>query len=244
MGRFGGAQAGPVGWLRRADPTALVVAALAAGGLGAFLVVAAVVTASDPWGADARILRAMRDSGDPRVPAGPPWLPEAAADVTALGGPTVLTLLVGGVLGYLGLARRRHAAALVLVATAGGALLSTALKGLYARPRPDVVPHLAVVASHSFPSGHAMVSAVVYLTLGALLARLVGGRWAKGYFVGAAVLLTALIGASRVYLGVHYPTDVAAGWAAGTAWAAACWFTARHLQRRGLVERPGTGTLP
>uniref|UniRef100_UPI003F72B6BD phosphatase PAP2 family protein n=1 Tax=Gemmata sp. TaxID=1914242 RepID=UPI003F72B6BD len=102
----------------------------------------------------------------------------------------------------------------------------------------------AAVASHSFPSGHALVSAVVYLTLGALLARLVGDRWARGYFVGVAVLLTALIGASRVYLGVHYPTDVAAGWAAGTAWAAACWFVARHLQRRGLVEPPGTGTLP
>jgi undecaprenyl-diphosphatase len=147
-------------------------------------------------------------------------------------------LLVGSVLGYLVIARRHHAAIFILVATVGGALLSTALKGLYSRPRPDVVPHLASVTSYSFPSGHAMLSAVVYLTLGALLARLVEGRWTKLYFVGVAVLLTILVGSSRVYLGVHYPTDVAAGWAAGVGWAVLCWLLARHLQHRGLVEKP------
>lgn len=238
MGRLATAGTKLAGWLARADAVALVVGGLAAAGVWAFLVIADGVSGDGPGQADARILRALRDSEDPRTPVGPPWLAEAAADVTALGGQTVLTLLVGTVLGYLVLARRGHAAVLVLVATVGGALLLSTLKGHYARPRPDVVPHLAAVASFSFPSGHAMVSAVVYLTLGALLARLVEGRWTKVYFVGVAGLLTGLIGASRVYLGVHYPTDVLAGWSAGSAWAVTCWLAARHLQRRGLVERP------
>lgn len=125
---------------------------------------------------------------------------------------------------------------MVLAATFGGVLLSNLLKGFYDRPRPDLVSHLTYVVSSSFPSGHAMLSAVVYLTLGAMLARLVEARWAKLYFVLVAVVLTLLIGVSRVFLAVHYPTDVVAGWSAGLAWAVICWLVARHFQRRGLVE--------
>ena len=235
MGRIGEL----TGWLWRADLIVLVAAGLAAGGVWAFLVIADVVSEGEPGQTDARILRAMREPDGVRQPVGPRWLEEAGRDVTALGGQTVLTLLVGSVLGYLVIARRRHAAVFILVATVGGALLSTALKGLYSRPRPDVVPHLAYVNSYSFPSGHAMLSAVVYLTLGALLARLVEGRWTKLYFVGVAVLLTVLVGSSRVYLGVHFPTDVAAGWAAGVAWAVLCWIAARYLQHHGVVEKAG-----
>jgi undecaprenyl-diphosphatase len=161
---------------------------------------------------------------------------EAARDVTALGGYTVLTLLVAAVTGYLLIARHYPAALLVLASTLGGLLLSHLLKGVYDRPRPDLVPHLTHVSTSSFPSGHAMLSAVVYLTLGALLARLAEGWWAKLYFVGVGVVLALLVGASRVYLGVHYPTDVAAGWCAGMAWAVLCWLATRALQRRGVVE--------
>jgi undecaprenyl-diphosphatase len=194
------------------------------------------VTEGEPRHVDTSVLRALREPGDPADPVGPRWLEEAARDVTALGGYAVLTLLVASVVGYQLMARHYHAALLVLVATLGGLLLSHLLKGLYDRPRPDLVPHLVHVSTASFPSGHAMNSAVVYLTLGALLARLVEGRWVRVYFVAVAVVLTLLVGTSRVYLGVHYPTDVVAGWAAGVGWAVACWLVARRLQRRGAVE--------
>ena len=115
-------------------------------------------------------------------------------------------------------------------------LLSSGLKGLFDRPRPDLVPHAVEVYTMSFPSGHATLSAVTYLTLGALLARVQPRRRVKAYLLGVAVLLAVLIGASRVYLGVHWPTDVLAGWCVGAAWAMLCWTVATWLQRRGEVE--------
>jgi undecaprenyl-diphosphatase len=117
--------------------------------------------------------------------------------------------------------------------------LSSALKALFRRPRPEVVPHLMRVYSSSFPSGHSIISAVVYLTLGALLARTFRQRRFKFYFLAVAVVLTGLVGVSRVYMGVHYPTDVLAGWTAGLVWATLCWLVDRHLQRRGKIEQEG-----
>ncbi|HKH34153.1 MAG TPA: phosphatase PAP2 family protein, partial [Beijerinckiaceae bacterium] len=122
-------------------------------------------------------------------------------------------------------------------AVGGGMLMSTLLKLGFARPRPDLVPHGARVYTASFPSGHAMLSAVTYLTLGALLARVQPRRRIKAFFLGLAILLTIVIGMSRVYLGVHWPSDVLAGWCGGAAWAALCWFVALQLQRRGDVEQ-------
>lgn len=223
-------------WFARADLAVLLAALAAAVGVLAFLVVADRVTSGPPGHTDERLILALREPGAPADPIGPPWVEEAARDVTALGGYAVLTLLVAAVVGYLLLSRRSHAAVFLVVATLGGLLLSHLLKGLYDRPRPAVVPHLAHVSSPSFPSGHAMLSAVVYLTLGALLARVVEGRRQKVYFLGVAVVLAVLIGVSRVYLGVHYPTDVVGGWSAGVAWAIGCWLAAQHLQRRGLLE--------
>jgi undecaprenyl-diphosphatase len=126
---------------------------------------------------------------------------------------------------------------LVLIATFGGLVISTGLKWIVDRDRPDVFEHRSHVYTQSFPSGHSMLSAVVYLTLGSLLTRLVPGRWQKLYILGVALFLTFLVGISRVYMGVHWPTDVLAGWTAGLVWAIICWLAARALQRRGKVEK-------
>lgn len=223
-------------WAARADAAVLAAVVAAAAGVWVFLAVASHVAEGSTREFDERVVMALREPGDPADPVGPRWVEEGARDLTGLGGYTVLTLLVGAVLGHLVMGRHYPAAALAFAATAGGAVLSIVLKGVFARPRPELVPHLSYVATSSFPSGHSMLAAVTYLTLGALLARLVE-RWRlKLYFVAVAVLLAGLVGASRVYLGVHYPTDVLAGWSAGLAWAVGCWLVARYLQRHGVVE--------
>lgn len=206
-------------------------------GTWAFVAIADEVREGDTRSIDERLLRAMRTPGDLSDPIGPRWFEETARDFTALGGTPVLLLLALATVVYLLLASKRHAAWFVLGAVGGGQVLSSLFKAGFHRPRPDLVPHGAWVYTASFPSGHAMMSAVTYLTLGALLARLHRHRSMKAFFLGIAIVLTLLVGASRVYLGVHWPTDVAAGWAAGSVWASACWLAARYFQRRGRVER-------
>ena len=178
-------------------------------------------------------LRSLRRADDPGVPVGPPWLREAGLDATALGSPLVLALVVTAVVGLMLLQRRYRVTWLIVLSTAGGTLLSSLLKQAIERERPTVVPHLREVSTPSFPSGHAMLSAVVYLTLGILLMQVVRGRLTKLYCLLWALFLTFLVGMSRIYLGVHYPTDVLAGWIAGLVWALACWFFAQWLGRRG-----------
>ncbi len=170
---------------------------------------------------------------------GPGWLEEAGRDFTALGGVSVLVFLTAVVVAFLSMQGKGHAAVFVVVAVASGVLLSTLLKLGFDRARPDLVPHGSIVYSASFPSGHSMMSAVTYLTLGALLARVQPRRRLKVFLLSVAVLLTVLVGVSRVYLGVHWPTDVLAGWTAGAAWASLCWMAAMWLQRRGAVESDG-----
>lgn len=195
---------------------------------------------------DERVLLALRQPGNPEEPRGPLWLAEAARDVTSLGSVSVLTLVVGAVSGFLILVRRWRTLALVVGSTVGGAVVNSLLKSLFARPRPTVVPHLTWVLTESFPSGHAMLSAIVYLTLGALLAQLVERRWLKAYLVGVVLSLTLLIGLTRVYLGVHYPTDVLGGWMAGLGWALLSALVARAARRRspGLREEARGDTAP
>jgi undecaprenyl-diphosphatase len=180
----------------------------------------------DEW-----ILRSLRRPDDLAVPIGPPWLREAALDITALGSWAVLLLVAGAVMGLMFLQRQYGILLLTAFATATGGAASTVLKELLGRDRPSVVPHLREVSSPSFPSGHAMLSAIVFLTLGILLMQSVHGRLAKWYCLLWAFLLTILVGLSRIYLGVHYPTDVLAGWTAGIAWALACWVAAQYASR-------------
>lgn len=182
-----------------------------------------------------RIMLLFREGNPPR-PIGPPWLTDVARDVTALGSVAVLTSLVLLVAGFLAFSRRFAAALFVLVASAGGLVLNNTLKALFDRERPDEGLRLIEIHSLSFPSGHAMLSATIYLTLAVLLTRLVERRREKSYLLGTALLLSFFVGLSRVFLGVHYPTDVIAGWAAGVAWAQLCWLSAHLIGRRRLAR--------
>ncbi len=193
-------------------------------GFGALFVwLAREVVEGDTRHWDERILLAMRRPGDSREPIGPAWLQDAARDVTALGGFTVLSALAALVVGFLLIRRERVSAFLVAFSMVGGTTLSTALKMGFDRPRPDLVPHIAQAFTPSFPSGHAMLSAVTFLTLGALVARVQKERLMRIYIMAGAVMVTLAVGASRVYLGVHWPSDVLGGWCIGSAWALLCW---------------------
>ncbi len=216
----------------------LLIALGVVASLWVFLVVASLMTAGRTQAFDERVLLALRQTADPAVPIGPRWCQLMALEFTALGSSAVLLTIILVVAGYLLIERRFAMMGLMLSASVGGMLLSTLLKALFARPRPTVVPQLAVVGSTSFPSGHSMAAAAVYLTLGALLARTTT-RWRlRLYYLGVALALSFLIGLSRLYLGVHYPSDVVAGWAGGALWALLCELVAQMLQRRGVVTPP------
>jgi undecaprenyl-diphosphatase len=185
---------------------------------------------------DQTILLFFRSANDLSDPVGPPWVEEMARDITALGSYALLGIVVCAVVIYLLMAHQRAAASWILAAVLGGVLLSNVLKLVYERPRPDIVPHAARVFTTSFPSGHATLSAITYLTLGTLLASLHRSLRFKVYFLSLAILLTIAVGISRIYLGVHYPTDVLAGWCVGAAWGAFCWTIFNWLQGRGRIE--------
>jgi undecaprenyl-diphosphatase len=213
--------------------TALLV--IGAGGLS-FIELADEIEDGESMELDSAILLALRSPADPAMPIGPVWLTTAMVDFTSLGSTAVLTLLTLLTTGYLIVARKTVGAWLTPVSVAGAALVMWALKGLFARPRPDVVPHLVEVSSASFPSGHSFVSTAAYLTLAVLIAE-TSDRRAGVYVLAVAVVLSLLIGFSRVYLGVHWPTDVLAGWCAGAAWALACWLVTYPLTRRDRSSR-------
>jgi undecaprenyl-diphosphatase len=231
-------------WLGGHVNLVLVAVLLVIAGTWVFIALADEVLEGDTKHFDEYVLRTLRNPETPERPIGPKWLTEVARDVTALGGVTVLTFMTVAVTGYLLIVRKYHAMWFVLAAALGALLISTGLKNFFSRPRPELVPHLATVYTSSFPSGHSMLSSSIYLTLGALLARLLPGRRDKIYFIGVAMIVTFLVGCSRVYLGVHYPTDVLAGWTAGLVWALLCWLTARSLQRSGAVEKDTEQTAP
>jgi undecaprenyl-diphosphatase len=159
-----------------------------------------------------------------------PVLERPMNDLSALGGQTVLTLVVIFAVGLLLSLRRYRTAGFVLATALGGYVLSVGLKLLVGRPRP--AGGLIQLSGNSFPSGHSMLSAIIYLTL-ALTVSTVILRWrVRLYVIGSALVLVALIGISRLYLGVHYLTDVAAGWLVGLAWAILC----RWVEKRWVLR--------
>ena len=200
-----------------------------------FLKLASEVMEGDTQSMDTKIVRALRKADDPSKPIGPAWVEGVLEDLTALGGPTVTWLVILSLTGYLLLQTKYRTALFVFVTAASGDLVNHAIKGVFSRARPTVVPHLRDAFSTSFPSGHSMESAIVYLTLAAMLMRIVEGRVTKAYCLGLALLITGLVGISRVFLGVHYPTDVIGGWIIGLFWASLCWLAAQHYEvRAGL----------
>ena len=226
----------PLPWIHRIDSRMLLIFLVLAPALVAFIMIASEMVEGDTLAFDRWLLQLLREPGDPRMPIGPHWLREAMVDFTALGGGAVLTLVTVLAAGYL-LATRKAALALFLAAAISlGAILNSLLKFGFVRERPDVVPHLVEVSSASFPSGHAMNSAMVYLTLAALLVSAERSWRVRIFLMAAAILLTLLVGFSRSYLGVHWPTDVLAGWSVGAAWAVVSSLIARSLQQRRAIE--------
>ena len=228
---------------RRLTRSALVLAAVSAILAIAFYSLSRAVAGGRTEAVDRQILLAMRTPGDLADPVGPRWMEEVGRDVTALGGMTVLTGVTLLATAFFWLASIRHAAIYVCLACFGAMLLSSMLKQIYDRPRPDLVPYGAMVYTSSFPSGHSTMAATVYLTLGMVASRFVPRRRLKALFIGVAILVTAAVGVSRVYLGVHWPTDVLAGWAIGASWALVCWCVAVWLQDEGVIEQEDEATL-
>ena len=212
----------------------VIGAALVAG----FVALAGEMQEGETHAFDIATLKALRVPSDPARLIGPGWLQSASTDITALGGVTVLVMVSVLAVAFLLLRGRWRQAIFTVLATAGGAMMGHLVKGLFARSRPDAVPHLVEVTSLSFPSGHSLNSAIVYLTLAVMIARSFSDRRSRVFTVGVAVLLVLAIGCTRVVLGVHYPTDVLGGGTLGAAWALLVGMVASVLQKQHRIEEP------
>ena len=203
----------------------------------AFVGIADEMSEGDAHAFDMAVLQTLHpDAANPSDPIRPFWLDHAAADLTAIGSVSVLAMLSLTVAGFLWLNRRRLEAGIIALAFGGGLAISQALKGVFGRERPPEIYRASEILNASFPSGHALLSAVVFLTLGAMLSQAAKGRATRIYVMATAIAVVLIVGVTRVYLGVHWATDVLAGWAAGGAWATACWLAERRL--RAWLPRP------
>lgn len=211
-------------------PPALLAAVIGAGAV-ALLLLFGFLIGSGPSAWDRAVMVGLRTPGDPADPIGPPGLLSFMRDVTALGGGRLLTVIVIAVAGLLVVRRLYVPALLTVLSSWSGGQVTALVKEHVGRARPDIVPRLVEVSELSFPSGHATASAVVYLTLTALGTQAVRERRVRAYLLACAVLLVGMIGISRVYLGVHWPTDVLAGWSFGTLWALGWWRLGAAVRR-------------
>ncbi len=214
------------------NPLALFLLLAVFGIVGGFLELASEMRENETRSFDETVILALREPGNPDEPIGSHRVEEIARDLTALGGVTVLTIVALVSFGAAAFSGRLKLGLCALAAVVAGSVATSLLKAGYARPRPDLVEHGTWVYNASFPSGHSMMSAVVYLTLAILVARIQTRHRVRVFVVGVAILLTVLVGASRVYLGVHWPTDVFAGWFLGAAWAVLFWLLAMKVSPR------------
>ncbi len=219
-------------FLRRFETRALLIFMAAMAALWAFFSIAEEVGEGDTHEVDERLILLFRNPNDLNDPIGSGSFEEAVRDITALGGFTIVTLTT--VVGFLAfLFHRRWKHAFVLLGTVLLAFASSeGMKALYGRPRPDLVPHGSNVYSASFPSGHSTLSTATFLTLAVLIASLEESRRAKVMVYALAVLILVTVGLSRIYLGVHWPSDVVAGWCLGSAWAFLAWVVLRWIGGR------------
>lgn len=225
---------------RKAAITPRVAATLLIGSLLVFAALALSAPSGLLAAGERNFMALLRQGERLSEPAGPDWLFSVFRDFTVFGGWPFMALL-SVVLSGLFLLRRQWSFLVILLAVIiGETLITEFLKSLFARARPDFLPHYVEATSESFPSGHSASAAAVYLTLGLMLANLTGRRAIRIYTLIVTGVMIVLIGLSRIYLGVHYPTDVVAGWCVGAAWASAVWLIAWRLDRKAAAgaEKP------
>lgn len=226
----------------RIEARTLAIMLLVAAALWGFAALASEVMESELQSFDSAILLAFRSPGDLSDPIGPKFLEVVMRDITALGGATWLFLLSFSVVLGLVIRGRRRLGLQLAVAVLGGQVLSHLAKGYFVRPRPDLVPHISEVTSSSFPSGHTMMATATYLTLAVMIAQIEPMRRMRVYYLVLAAFLSVIVGISRVYLGVHWPSDVLAGWMVGAAWALSCYLVAHWASDRRQVTSTTSGS--
>lgn len=227
-----------ISWISRRERGVLLAFALIIGGIWISVKTVEEVLEGDSQAIDEEILLSLRNPADTNDPLGPPWFEEIIRDFTALGGTALLTLVIFSTVGLLFMQGNYRQVIIILISIVGALLLSYYLKDIFDRPRPDLVAHGSNVRTASFPSGHALLSASTYLTLGTLLAQVQRRFRIRVFIIVLSILTVSLVGFSRVYLGVHWPSDVLAGWAIGSVWALLCWLASWKWFPRASALKP------
>ncbi len=221
------------------DKLVVVVALVLGAALFLFTKLSLAVSGGATLELDNQILTAVRDPQNKQQLLGPTWLLPATRDITALGGVAVTTLLTLLVTAFFALRKKWRLLLFFLASVGGGTGTMLIMKYQFHRARPTVVPILDDVSNEAYPSGHSMISAIVYLTLGAFLAKSSDSRRLRLYYFSVALFLTLVIGLSRIALAAHYPSDVLAGWSLGVTWSCTSYLLVQMLQKRGVIEKPG-----